>query len=223
VALYSPLKGREMPNHKYIRRVMGSNGKWQYYYGTISDSKNGAKSVSDIRRSSQTNSSIKRSGWAENYLANRNKKVSEFTPKSIENGKRKASSKVKTSGEQWDTSVTWAKIASDEPTKEEYKQKADELEKELNDKITSNEEYYNNLYNQEKESLRTKLTNNLKSKYPEGIPESELTKINDQVEKDTKTLWEEVYKPMVDKVNDVIKENRDAVLRILKKKYSQED
>ena len=49
-----------------------------------------------------------------------------------------------------------------------------------------------------------------------------MSKINEQVEKETKTLWDEVYKPMVDKVNDVIKDNRDSVLRVLRKKYNQD-
>ena len=28
----NPLKGREVPGHKYIKRIMGKNGKWQYVY-----------------------------------------------------------------------------------------------------------------------------------------------------------------------------------------------
>ena len=62
----------------------------------------------------------------------------------------------------------------------------------------------------------------MKAKNSGDIPDSEMSKINEQVEKETKTLWDEVYKPMVDKVNDVIKDNRDSVLRVLRKKYNQD-
>lgn len=210
-----------MPGHKYIKRVMGKNGKWQYVYGNISDSSAAAKSVSKIEKAQNGSESIKSNGWAAKYLANRNKKVSDFTPESITKGKQRASSKVRTS-QKWDTKVTRAKIA-DEPTKEQYKEASDKLEKESKEKIENNEKYYKDLYEQEKESFRTKLTNGLKSKYPNGIPNEEVNKINKQVDQETKTLWKEVYEPLVSKVNDAIKANSDAVLRVLKKKYNQED
>ena len=117
--------------------------------------------------------------------------------------------------------MTAAKIA--EPSKEEYRESAEKIERELNDRINANEKYYTDLYNQEKESVRDKLLNSLKLKYQDEIPEEEMSRINEQVEKDTKKLWEDVYQPLVDKVNDAIKANRDAVLRLLKKKYDQEE
>ena len=224
MAVNSPLKGREMPGHKYIKRVMGKNGKWQYTYTSLSNSSNTAKSVSNIRRNTGytsktfnlSDSSNSKAPYSYRYV-----KLSNISPSTIAKGKSKASSKVRTSSEEWDKKVTAAKIA--EPSKEEYRESAEKIERELNDRINANEKYYTDLYNQEKESVRDKLLNSLKLKYQDEIPEEEMSRINEQVEKDTKKLWEDVYQPLVDKVNDAIKANRDAVLRLLKKKYDQEE
>lgn len=224
MAVNSPLKGREMPGHKYIKRVMGKNGKWQYTYTNLSNSSNAAKSVSGIRRNSGytgksinvSENPISRAPYSYRYV-----KLSDISANTIAKGKSKASSKVRTSSEEWDKKVTAAKIA--EPSKEEYRESAEKIERELNDRINANEKYYTDLYNQEKESVRDKLLNSLKLKYQDEIPEEEMSRINEQVEKDTKKLWEDVYQPLVDKVNDAIKANRDAVLRLLKKKYDQEE
>ena len=224
----NPLKGREVPGHKYIKRIMGKNGKWQYVYEKAA----GKDRLDSSARTSVSNDNKpgkytgKTSSWVKSYYETKNKKVSALPSEQVEAGKAAASGKVRTSGsastQKWDTSVARAQIADDIPTKEQYKEAADKLETESNQKITENENYYKNLYEQEKESIRNKLISGLKAKNSGEIPDSEMSKINEQVEKETKTLWDEVYKPMVDKVNDVIKDNRDSVLRVLRKKYNQD-
>ena len=231
----NPLKGREVPGHKYIKRIMGKNGKWQYVYekaaGKDRLDSSARTRVSNDRSASSGDSKPgkytgKTSSWVKSYYETKNKKVSAISSEQVEAGKAAASGKVRTSGsastQKWDTSVARAQIADDIPTKEQYKEAADKLETESNQKITENENYYKNLYEQEKESIRNKLISGLKAKNSGDIPDSEMSKINEQVEKETKTLWDEVYKPMVDKVNDVIKDNRDSVLRVLRKKYNQD-
>ena len=218
----SPLKGREVPGHKYIKRILGKNGKWQYVYEKAAGADRSTSS-GDSKPGKYTG---KTSSWVKSYYETKNKKVSALPSEQVEAGKTAASGKVRTSGsasaQKWDTSVARAQIADDIPTKEQYKEAADKLETESNQKITENENYYKNLYEQEKESIRNKLISGLKAKNSGDIPDSEMSKINEQVEKETKTLWDEVYKPMVDKVNDVIKDNRDSVLRVLRKKYNQD-
>lgn len=223
MAIVSPLKGREVPGHKYVRREVSSNGSYKYFY---SNSAEKAKSVSSLRKgeTQQENSSRKRdTSWADVYLANRNRKVSSFEPASVSKGKSAASSKVKTTSEKWDTKVTRATLANEQPTKEQFKEAYDKLEAETNQKKTSNETYYKNLYEQEKEQHKNKLLKKLQSTYGNNIPEEEMNRVNEQVEKDTSKLWDDVYKPLVDKVNGAIDDANKAVMRILRRKYEQED
>lgn len=219
MAMFSPLRGRELPGHKYIRRIMGDNGKWRYIYDK-SDTENKKPGVYTGKTAS----------WVKSYYATRNKRISSLPVSQIDSGRNAASKKVSTSGRrtssssqtpQWDTSMTYARI-NNETTKEEYKEMADKLEKESKEKIEKNEQYYKNLYEQEKESVKNKILKQLNAQYPDGIPESEMKKVDFRVESETKTLWNEVYKPMVDRVNDVIKANSEAVLRVLRKKYNQD-
>jgi len=239
MAIKSPLKGREVPGHKYIKRIVTDSGKYRYIYdSTAEGAKEGAKSISSLRSGSSPQGSGgnskpgmytgKTSSWVTAYYAAKNKKLSSLNSEQIAAGEAAASKKVSTGGrssssssssQKWDTKVERARLADQSPTKEEYKEAYDKLETETNQKKTDNETYYKNLYEQEKQSQKEKLMRGLRAKYGSNIPKEEEDKVNKQVEEDTKTLWQDVYEPLLSKVNDAIDDANKAVMRILKKKF----
>jgi hypothetical protein len=63
--------------------------------------------------------------------------------------------------------------------------------------------------------------NALSERYGNDIPDDRIKKVDSQVEEYTKSLWDDVYKPMVDRVNKANEANTDTLLKTLKKLYEK--
>ncbi len=231
MAKTNTLKGREMPNHKYIKREW-INGKWNYTYAASN-----AKSVGDLtkRDTSSSQSAAKdyinkgpSASWAETYLARKNRPKTLISPSSTvaeaissssaSTGRSVASNYLNI---DTDTSVTRAKTTTIDPSDQAYNDNIAKLQTETNDSKNRTETYYKQKYEEEKNNYKTKLMSDLTKKYGNDIPASETARLNSQVEEYGRTLWNDVYKPMADRVTKTQQQNADRITRYLKKLYDK--
>ncbi len=221
--LASTLKGREMPNHRYIKREW-LNGKWKYTYDNsngVSEASNPkAKNVSSVS-TTQQNKPRETSAWAKAYLANRTKKASAIaTTANVSKGKSRASSLVKTNNTN---DIYRARTTSIETLNDaNYGTYKEKVENEVNEKMKKNEDSYKAAFEKEKESYMNKFMEGLKAKYGEDIPDSEIARVKSKVEEYTKSLWEDVYEPQLKRLNDALDSNKKQILRSLKNKYEND-
>lgn len=208
-------------------------GKWNYIYDNNSVREN-AKNVSSLMKNQNGNSSgsstssganKKTSSWATSYLANKTKVTNLLASTSVskssaKTGKAAASKLVKTTTEPvYRAKTTTAKYLDNDS----YKAEVDKLNTETKQKTEQNERQYRQAFEEEKENYRTKLMNNLSSKYAGNIPEEEVEKVNTKVEEYSKSLWKDVYEPQVKRVNTAIEEANKYIWRALKRKYESDN
>ena len=229
MAKTNTLKGREMPNHKYIKREW-VNGKWNYTYAA-----DNAKSANSLTtRDTSSSPSVAKdyinkgpnASWAESYLARKNRAKTLITPASsvseaISSSSASTGRSVASNYLDIDTSVTRAKTSTIDPSDQAYNDNIAKLQTETNDSKTRTETYYKQKYEEEKNNYKNKLTADLARKYGNDIPVSETARLNSQVEEYGRTLWNDVYKPMSDRVTKTQQQNADRITRYLKKLYDK--
>ncbi len=212
MAVDSPLKGREMPNHQYLKREW-HNGKWKYYYSNTEN------------KETDSNADYKNRGpnasWVDAYKSRKNKKVSPLSSAS-EAASSKAAARGKSVASNYlDTSVMRARTTTVDSSDAAYNDSLNKLKTETADSKSRTDTYYNQKFQDEKNGYRTKLMSDLTKKYGNDIPDSEMTKINSKVEEYSRSLWNDVYKPMADRVNKAQQQNADRITRYLKKLYNK--
>ena len=210
----SSLKGREMPNHKYISRTW-KDDKWVYVYEAPKTKL--ANITPDISPSAPTKSqgytNRKTGSWVEQYKRIKNMTVNSIssTP-TVENGK----TAVGRAGLKLDNRMNYAAIASG-ITKEKYEETTKKLKDELDKKKSSNESHFRQLFTNETATYRNKLLQQLTRKYGNDIPESETKKLDKTMEDYSKKLWDDVYQKKLDETNSTDQLKYEQTDRYLKK------
>lgn len=218
----SPLKGMERDNHKYSSREWDAGkSKWKYTYTEPKEK--------GVYRG-------KTASWVTNYNKLKSKVIgapasessgSTSVSKALANSKRvsagrtAASKLVKTKPEENVEPVVRAKTTSIDFSDRKYKESTEKLQKDLETNKSNTEKYYKEQFEAEKNSYRGKLMNALSERYGNDIPNDRVKKVDSQVEEYTKSLWDDVYKPMVDRVNKANEANTDTLLKTLKKLYEK--
>jgi F0F1-type ATP synthase membrane subunit b/b' len=137
--------------------------------------------------------------------------------KSVSRGKSAVSKLVNTDSV---TSIR-AKTTTIDPSDEKYKESTDKAREELEKTTADTEKYYKQQYENEKDSYRQKLVSALTTAYGRELTDEELANIDKQVDDYAESLWDDVYKPISERVTKAHKQATDQVLRYLKKLYDK--
>lgn len=205
----NPLKGREMPNHKYISRVW-KNDKWNYVYEAP---RTKLANVTPDLRPSIPKVNRKTGSWVEQYNRIKNLKINSISSSETVNKGKAAAGR---SGLQLDRKMNYAVIASG-ITQEKYEETTKKLKEELDTKKTSNENHFRQLFTNETATYRNKLLQQLIKKYGSDIPESETNKLDKTMKDYSKKLWDDVYQKKLDEANTTDQLKYEQTDRYLKK------
>lgn len=191
---------------KYIKKEPLPGRKFRYYYG---DQKG-----QDWRRTLKDDNPVEvekndrvTGQWvsAFNAIFDNSSKVSvnKFASNSrVSKGRKKVSGLVNVNR------VYNAKTQQTQKSKEDYKKSLEELETKTKEQKENTEKYYRNLYEREKDSYRKQLE--LKYGDNQSMVETELSKYS-------ASLWNTVYKPLVDRTTKNIDDNSQYLMRTLKR------
>jgi len=226
--------GTERKNHKYLKREW-KNGKWQYWYKDPTTPKN--LDMSKLKGEESTGQTKgkwtgKTASWVSSYRELKNRRIGSVSPastvseaknsKSASSGRAAVSKIVKTKDTTTDVEpVVRAQTTSIDMSDSKYNESTDKIKKELAENNEKTEKYYKEQFENEKNKYKEKLLANLSSQFGDDIPEGEKERIDAQVEEYTKTLWDQVYKPMMDRVVKANEHSTDQIMRTLKKLYEK--
>lgn len=227
------LEGTERKNHKYIKREW-KNGKWQYWYKNPTTPKDldmsKLKAPEDSKAQPKGKWTGKTASWVKSYNDLKNRRGEAITPastvtqaknsKSVSSGRAAASKYLKTERVAAEP-VLRAQTTTIDKSDAKYTEATDKIKKELTENNEKTEKYYKEQFENEKNKYKEKLMSNLASRFGDDIPEGEKARIDEQVEEYTKTLWDQVYKPMMDRVVKANEHSTDQMMRTLKKIYEK--
>lgn len=227
MAKESSLKGSERKNHKYISREW-KNGKWKYVYKT--DEVNSDNAASEAQSESRASGKWtgKTASWVTSYNEMKNRYIGTVSPsstvsqaknsKSASAGRAAVSKLVKTDNPQ---PMIKAKTTTIDKSDAKYTETTEKVKKELAENNEKTEKYYKEQFETEKNKYKEKLLSGLTSQFGSDIPDSERDRIDKRVEEYSKTLWDDVYKPMMERVVKDNEHSTDQLMRTLKKIYEK--